>query len=43
MQKKRNVSKYIIKESQQTIREKNKRRKKKRTTKTIIKQVTKWQ
>ena len=46
MQKKikRKVSKYITKESQQTMREEGKRKKEqRRTTRTTIKQVTKWQ
>jgi len=37
---KRKESKYITKESQQTVRE---AREYQRTTKTITKQVTKWQ
>ena len=37
-------SKYLTKESQQTMREESKRRKEqRRATKTTIKQVTKWQ
>ena len=40
---KRKESKYITKESQQTPREESKRRKEqRRTTKTTIKQGTKW-
>ena len=40
---KRKESKYIIKESQQTMREQSKRRKdQRRTIKTTTKQVTKW-
>ena len=40
---KRKESKYITKESQQTVREESKRRKEQRSTKTNIKQVRKWQ
>ena len=43
-QTKRKESKYITEESQQTVREENKRRKEQGgTTKATIKQVTKWQ
>ena len=44
MQKiKRKEYKHISKESHQITREESQRRKKERTTKTTIKQVTKWQ
>ena len=36
-------SKYITKESQQTMTEESRRKEQRRITKTITKQVTKWQ